>query len=308
MKRTTTIIVTSLLLALPAFGIGQARITLTVVDTDGSPVAGAKLHVTGTDRRGYDETFQTDEKGKVSIVFNDGTVPYRFTLTKEGFAPWDQTFRMQLLPVPNDRKVVLQREAVAAPPSQQEVPATETRTAADAYNEGVSFANAGKNEEAIEKFEEAVKIDPNLTAAYAALTRVHTRLDQWDDVIADGEKALDTGGDDEAVLALVADAYEHKGDKEKADAYRKRIPESAPVIFNKAVPLLNAGKDAEAEPILVQAIERDDSFARAHYELGMLYGRQGKNAEARKQLERYLELDPEGENAEMAKEMLKYLQ
>jgi Tfp pilus assembly protein PilF len=79
------------------------------------------------------------------------------------------------------------------------------------------------------------------------------------------------------------------------------------MLFNEAARLINAGKDAEAEPLLKQAITIDDKMAMAYYELGMVYVRGGKSADAKTNLTKYLELDPKGRDADTAKEMLKYL-
>ena len=54
-------------------------------------------------------------------------------------------------------------------------------------------------------------------------------------------------------------------------------------------------------------IAADDKMAIAYYELGMLYVRTSKNADARANLQKYLELDPNGKEAGTAKEMLKYV-
>ena len=69
----------------------------------------------------------------------------------------------------------------------------------------------------------------------------------------------------------------------------------------------NAGKDADAEPLLKQAIAADDKFAQAYYELGMINVRLGKNADAKANLQKYLDLEPNGKDAATAKEMLKYV-
>ena len=50
-----------------------------------------------------------------------------------------------------------------------------------------------------------------------------------------------------------------------------------------------------------------DKFAQAYYELGMLYVRTQKNADARTNLQKYLELEPTGKDAATAKEMLNYV-
>ena len=45
----------------------------------------------------------------------------------------------------------------------------------------------------------------------------------------------------------------------------------------------------------------------AYFQLGMVYARTGKNADAKTNLQKYLELDPKGPEAGTAAEMLKYL-
>jgi Tfp pilus assembly protein PilF len=78
-------------------------------------------------------------------------------------------------------------------------------------------------------------------------------------------------------------------------------------MFNEAARLINTGKDGEAEPLLKGAIAANDKFAQAYYELGMLYVRTQKNADAKTNLQKYLELEPTGKDAATAKEMLNYV-
>src|SRR5438270_551388 len=77
--------------------------------------------------------------------------------------------------------------------------------------------------------------------------------------------------------------------------------------FNDVAKLINQQKDGEAEPLLKQAIAADDKFAPAYYELGMIYVRAGKNAEAKTNLQKYIELAPTGRDVATAKEMLSYV-
>ena len=53
--------------------------------------------------------------------------------------------------------------------------------------------------------------------------------------------------------------------------------------------------------------DADAAFSQSYYELGMIYVRSGKTAEAKANLEKYLELDPSGRDAATAKEMMNYL-
>ena len=109
------------------------------------------------------------------------------------------------------------------------------------------------------------------------------------------------------MYAVLFNAYTATGDKAKAAEAKKKLPANASSLFNDAAKLINSGKDAEAESLLKQAIAADDKFAPAYYELGMVYVRMGKNADAKTNLQKYLELEPSGKDAPTAKEMLKYV-
>ncbi len=109
------------------------------------------------------------------------------------------------------------------------------------------------------------------------------------------------------MFGVLAESYTAKGDKTKAAEYRKKLPADAASMFNEAAHLINSGKDAEAEPMLKGAIAANDKFAAAYYELGMLYVRTQKNADAKTNLQKYLELEPNGKDAATAKEMLNYV-
>src|SRR5207248_1539625 len=86
-----------------------------------------------------------------------------------------------------------------------------------------------------------------------------------------------------------------------------KVPEAIAKIEEAVAKLINASTDSEAEPLLKSSIAADDKFANAYYELGMIYVRAGKNADARTNLQKYLELDPNGKDAATAKEMLNYV-
>ena len=109
------------------------------------------------------------------------------------------------------------------------------------------------------------------------------------------------------MTAILADSYTLTGNKEKAAQFKSKVPVNPATAFNEAAKAINAGKDADAEPLLKQAIGANPKFAMAYYELGMVYVRSGKSAEARTNLEQYLALEPNGKEAATAKEMLKYV-
>jgi len=176
-----------------------------------------------------------------------------------------------------------------------------------AFNEGAGLANEGKNAEAIAKFEEAASKKADFFAAYQALARLYLRTKEYPKAIENANKVIAGSGEDQDMFAVLADAYTATGQKDKAAEYRKKLPADAVSLFNDAAKLINEGKDNQAEPLLKSAILANDKLSVAYYELGMLYVRAGKNADAKTNLQKYLELEPTGKDASTAKEMLKYV-
>ena len=148
---------------------------------------------------------------------------------------------------------------------------------------------------------------PDLTAGWQAIAKVQHRNKKYPQAIVAALKAMEVDPDDTDMNIVLFEAYTATGDKTKAAQYKSKMPANAPNLFNDAARAINAGKDADAEPLLKQAVAIDDKFSQAYYELGMLYVRTGKNADARANLEKYLALEPTGKDASTAKEMLKYV-
>lgn len=301
MKKVILILTVFALAAPMAFGIGEARLTGVVTDTEGNPLAGVTVHLVATEKRSIERTVETDEEGKFTVFLVDGTIPYEFTFSKEGYLPLQAVWKLNLLPQKNEKEVKLAKVGSQMGDAPVENPAFAI------FNEGVHLANEGKDAEAVAKIQEAVAVDPTLIAGWSALARLHARTDNWAKAAEAGEKARELGEEDEVLNSILADAYTKLGNNEKAAEYKRLAPANPAALFNQAVPFLNDNNDVEAEKLLKRAVEMDDKFAKAHYELGSLYARQGKNSEARKHLTKYLALEPEGENAAFARDLLKYL-
>ena len=292
--------------AVQTFAVGEARLTGKVVDPEGNPLGEVTVTVTAaTAAKTFKQIFKTNARGEYAVFVIDGTIPYNFEYSKEGYAPFKDEIKMKLVPEKNKRDVTLGKgsagglairtvEAVADP-------------AVTAYNAGVTLVKEGKDAEGIAKFEESVKINPELTAGYIALAKIYAKTKNWPKAIENGDKALAVDPDQPDLNAVMAEAYAQTGDKAKASEYRKKAPANPTALFNEAARAINAGRDAEALPLLQQAVAADPTFAGGWYELGMVQARLGKNAEARASLSKYIELEPAGKDVATAKEMMKYL-
>ncbi len=307
MRKTLALSVLALMVvAGNAFALGEARIQGKITDAaTHKPIPFVQIIVDAVTGHTVHNEYKADKDGAYRFLILDGTLSYKFTYRAAGYADVEQTMKLTLGDI-NTKDVTMapgsgKTQAAAAPAAAKADPAVV------AYNEGAELANAGKVPEAIAKLEGAVTAKPDLTAGYEALAHLYIRDKNYDKAIDRANKALEIDTDNQDMFGVLGDAYTAKGDKAKAAEYRKKLPADAASMFNDAAHLINSGKDAEAEPLLKSAIAANDKFAPAYYELGMLYVRTQKNADAKTNLQKYLELEPNGKDAATAKEMLNYV-
>ena len=291
-----------------AFALGEARMQGKITDAaTHKPIPNAQIIIDAVSGHNVHNEFKGDKDGVYRFLILDGTIPYKFTIKAEGYAPFEFTLKPTLGEV-NTRDVQLVAGSGNAPAAgATPAAAAKANPAVAAYNEGAALANEGKLPEAIAKIEEAVAAKPDLTAGFEALAKLYLRTKNYDKAIDRANKALEIDNDNQDMFTVLAESYTAKGDKTKAAEYRKKLPADAATLFNEAARLINSGKDGEAEPLLKGAIGANDKFAQAYYELGMLYVRSQKNADAKANLQKYLELEPNGKDAATAKEMLNYV-
>jgi tetratricopeptide (TPR) repeat protein len=301
MRRTLALGLLALMaIAGNAFGQAQARITGKVTDAaTKAPIENATIHVEALAGKTFKEDFHTKKDGTYAIFLLDGTIKYKFTFSATGYMPYAEDMKLQIAGAPNTKDVQLQNGTPAPAAQPQEVkgdPATE------AFNEGAKLANAGDTAGAIKKITEAVTLKPDLIAGWEALANLEERGKNWKGVIDDAKEALALADDETEMWQLLYEAYSATGDKAAAAEAKKKLPTSAAGLFNDAVPLLNAGKYAEAEPILLKVIAIDPNFADAYYHLGIASMSGGDMAKAKTYFKKYLELAPNGQYADVAKE------
>ena len=305
MRKTVTLALAIAAFTVNAFAIGEARLTGKVSDAvTKKPLENVVVTVVATEGKTFKQDYKVKQDGTYAIFLLDGTLKYEFTYSAPGYRPYKEVMKLKL-GEPNKRDIELASGAAIT----ATVPAAEIKVdpAVTAYNEGAALANDGKDAEALVKFTEAVTAKPDLAAGWQALAKMAHRTKNYPKAIEAANKALSFDADDPDMYAILYESYKATGDKVKAAEAKKKMPANASLSFNDAAKLINAGKDGEAEPLLKQAIAADEKFAQAYYELGMVYVRSGKNADAKANLQKYLELEPTGKDAQTAKEMLKYV-
>lgn len=292
-----------------AFAIGEARATGKVYDAvTKQPIANASIVVTAVEGKTFKQEYKTKKDGTFAIFLIDGTIKYDFLYSAQGYqSRKDPAVKLKLGPEKNDLDIPLNPANASASTAAKPAAPPKPDPSTAAFNEGAELANAGDVPGSIAKIEEAVTAKPELVAGYTALARLYVRQKDYAKAIDRANKALSIDPDETDMYSILFESYTNTGDKAKAAEAKKKMPANATVLFNDAAKLLNAGKDGEAEPLLKQAVSVDEKFAAAYYELGMIYVRAGKNADAKTNLEKYLALEPNGKDAATAKEMLNYV-
>lgn len=308
MRRTTALsFIVSLFVAANMFALGEARMVGKIIDGQTKqPIPGATINIEAVEGKTVKQTVKAKDDGKYTVFLLDGTIRYKMVFSAPGYAPYEETMKLQLGPTTVRDFELFKQGAVAAPAGVTTAAAGDP--AVDAYNAGAALTNAGDTAGAIAKFEEAVAAKPDLTAAWMAMAKTALRAKDYPKAISAAKKALELDEEDTDMWTVLFASYTATGDKANAAIAEKKLPANASVLFNQAARLINEGKDSEAETVLKQAVSIDDKFATAWYELGMVYARTGKNPEAKAALSKYLELEPKGKDAPTAKEMMGYLQ
>lgn len=312
MRRSLTLsVIASLFLTANLFAVGEARMTGKVLDAaTKEPIVGASIKLEATSGKTVKLEEKSRKGGAFTVFVLDGTLTYKFNVSAEGYNSYEETIKMKLGET-NVREFLLYKAGTGpgapAEPGQPVAPA-KPDPAVEAYNAGAALANSGDSAGALAKFQEAVAAKPDLTAGWMALAKVAVKEKKYQIAVDAAKKALEIDDEDADMWLVLYQSYTALGDKANAAAAEKKAPANPSKLFNEAARLINEGKDGEAEEQLKRAVAADEKFAIAYYELGMVYVRAGKSAEAKAALSKYLELDPKGKDAATAKEMLGYLQ
>ncbi len=180
------------------------------------------------------------------------------------------------------------------------------------HNEAVALAKAGDNAGAFAKFQEAVNIDPNLQVAQLGLATAASKIGKNAEAEAAAEAILESDPKNEAAVRIRYNAALALGDKAKLISALEGLAVYEPTtgrdgLLRLAFEAYDANDLNVARDRFTAAVAIDPNYGPAYYYLGVINASQGKNGEARKQLQRFLELAPKDREADSAREMLKYL-
>ena len=144
------------------------------------------------------------------------------------------------------------------------------------------------------------------------IARSYYQEDNIDQSVATLEKALAIDPTSVVALRRIVDTLISVGRVEDAEPYMARLPEGEKVdpnaLLNLGISAYNNGEMDTAFEKFTTVVEEYPDNATAYYYLGLVYLGKGKSPEAKANLEKMLELDPENKFAKEAKEFLTYLE
>ena len=187
-----------------------------------------------------------------------------------------------------------------------------TEEAKKVHNEGVALMRAGDYAGAFAKFQEALKIDPNLQPSLVGLAEAGLKSGHNAEAEAAAETILKTDATNEQAIRLRYNAALALGDKAKlSDALVGLAPVEPTIARNGLLKLAFDAYDANDMTAAVTGFKKvldvDPNYPLPYYYLGVIEVGQGATADAKAHLERFLQLAPNDQEARSAREMLKEL-
>jgi tetratricopeptide (TPR) repeat protein len=307
------------LVAIAAPGYAQTgQIKGKIVDASGKPIEGASVVIEGSDSGGRKFTVKTNKTGDyIQIGLQPGQ--YKITATKDAMSStMEQRISLDMAEV---NFTLRPGAAAGGNMSDADRKKAEAKNAAikTAFDEGVALSNAGKNDEAIAKFNEVIAILPKCSECYVNIGANYANKKDWAQAEAAYKKASEqdpTNADSFNGLANVYNAQKKFDQAAEASAQAMKLASapgaggaagggaSASALFNQGVILWNAGKIPDAKKQFEDAVKLDPKLADAHYWLGMANLNEGKMPDAAGHFDEYLKLAPTGQYAEQAKGIL----
>lgn len=197
----------------------------------------------------------------------------------------------------------LVRQATPTPPAPApSIPVAEPVTSFDLDREGIASYQKGDFTGALERFEEAVKKNPDDPAARNDLGQVLVRLGRAREALPHLVRATELNPSAWAPRFNLANAYGALGEWGRAIPEYQRadqlFPDDYVTVYNLGLAYHKAGEEEPAVKAFRRAIELAPGEPTFHLSLGISYERLNLKAEAAQAYEDYLEMAPKAAEAE----------
>jgi Tfp pilus assembly protein PilF len=292
-------------LAVSAPAAAQSVVRGKVLDQAGKPIEGATVTIEATEsnRKAEVKTNRNGEFMQIGLP----TGMYNVTAVKDNLKQVLQARISQGAPV----ELAFQLSPSSGLTPEQIKQQAEMQVLA---KDAIDAMRAGRDDEAIAKFNEIVAKVPTCSDCYYNLGVAYSKKAQYTEAEGAFQKAIElapSNGDAYTGLANVYNAQKKFDLAAAASAKASELTSAggggAEASYNQGVIMWNAGKYAEAKDQFEAAVKADPSMAMAHYQLGMANLNLGQIPQARAAFEGYLKADPNGPKAAEVQTFLKQL-
>ena len=295
---------------------GRGRLQGVVKDEGGKPVQGAKITLRkGTDRvdpkAPGPDAITTDKNGKWSIL-GLGEGPWGILIEKEGYIPSEGQAPVNEFGPAQPINVVLKvipKEVIQK--AEQESTAGQAKAAIERGN---ALLNEGKFAEARASYQAGMaKLDDKTLhpAILRAIADTYYRENKVNEAIDTLKQALALAPDDVDSLRLITNLLVAANRESEAQAYMAKLPQGTTMdpntILNLGIKAFNEGKMDQALAQFDRAVKENPNLADAYYYRALTYLNQDKKPQAKADLQKLLEIDPNNKYAKDARDMLKDL-
>lgn len=164
------------------------------------------------------------------------------------------------------------------------------------FSVGTALNELGRREDAIQQFQEAIKIKPDFAQAYINMGTTAMKMKQWDMAENHLRESLRINPNNPVALQNLANIAIEKGDKEKAERFCRQAinldPFMIPALQSLARILVQRGETGEAVRLMHQAVEADRLSPQAISELGLTLVADKQYQAAAEAFESALQLSP----------------
>jgi tetratricopeptide (TPR) repeat protein len=282
----------ALTLAIPA--AAQNLVVGKVTDVKGGPVEGATVVIEqpSSGRKYESKTNKNGEYTQVGLIAGAYTV----TVTKEGVGTAKGNINVRGGRIPANFVLGM----------------TAGEGLSKVFNEGVAASAAGNFDEAITKFMEALKTNPQCSDCYYNIGVAHQGKKDYEKAEEAYKKSIEQKPSAEAYNGL-AQALTAQKKTEEASVAAKKAAElmatSAPAgggdadaLVNQGKIFINTGNMADAKVQFEKALSVNPNHADAHFFLGNVLVGEANFGGAVQEFETYLKLAPSGPNAKQAQD------
>ncbi len=162
---------------------------------------------------------------------------------------------------------------------------------------GLAYYTAGNFPEAENEYKKAVELRPDFVKSYVYLGHLYTYRNQIGEAIKVYEKAVKLKTDEPGVYGNLAYFYLAQNKLQKAKAYARKAltlnPDSYLFHFNLGLILFKSGNSDESEKEFLKSAELKEDYYLTHYYLNQLYTQKGEKEKAEEENRAYLKYKPE---------------